>query len=378
MKGKVWIVVSVLLGLCALTTTPARAATDVITIRNPQTGEKRQYFVVILEENYTHLKVKFEEQNEVRDIPIEQDGQRILVDVQRRPVPQKYAEAMMAYQKQEYAEAFESYKASAAAVAEYPWLPGYIRFHAADAAFKEAKYAQFDEAGKQKWYGLAAEQFDKLLKEHPKHRFAPDAHMGLARSLMRQNQFDRARAAFTAIENSDYPSGVREAARVWAARLLVEEANEASAREKAEALLNEAIEKLSQLNQQYKENRPELAYLALLSEGYAWQGLKKYPKAEDLFEQVGLRSPDDEMRAEAFNSRGLSLMNRGDSREALLSFLRVVVLHYDIDSEYQRALYYAAKSSKDYYGTDQRFKELRQRLQVRFPNSHWTKLAEQL
>jgi len=96
-----------------------------------------------------------------------------------------------------------------------------------------------------------------------------------------------------------------------------------------------------------------------------------------MFENVGLQAPQDEMRAEALNSRGLSLLKRGDTREALFSFLRVVVLHSSVTHEYQKALYYAARASKEYYGDDKRSEELRKTLTTRFPNSYWARKAEE-
>ena len=140
---------------------------------------------------------------------------------------------------------------------------------------------------------------------------------------------------------------------------------------------DEAIQQLQQLQKNLMENHRELAYLAMISEAYAWQGKEQFARAEDLFQEVGLRSPEDEMRAEAYNSRGLSLKKRGQPREALFSFLRVVVLHHAIRHEYQHALYNAAITSKEYYNeAPQRARELGNRLMHKFPNSYWAKLLK--
>ena len=342
-------------------------AADLVVVDTPQ--GKRQVMCNILEETYRYIKVK--SQDETRTIytdPKYADSASakkiIVVDVKHGQFPPKFAQANIDRRNRQYAAAFEGFKEAASEVTgNRQWLAPYLWYYAGETAFNEAKYGQVDPKSKQQWYKEAADKFGKLVGAIENHYFVPDARLGLARTQIRLDEFTRARQTLQAIENSDYPDDVRMAARVWNGRLLVEEGR-----------FEDAIEKLQALAEEFMGNQPRLAYLAKLSEAYAWQGKENFARAEDLFQKVGLRSPEMEMRAEAFNSRGLSLKKRGQQREALFSFLRVIVLHHSIRNEYQKALYHGAITSKEYYSNaPRRARELGMRLAHKFPNSYWAK-----
>ena len=56
---------------------------------------------------------------------------------------------------------------------------------------------------------------------------------------------------------------------------------------------------------------------------------------------------------------------------ALFSFLRVIVLHYDIPSEHEKAYYYAAWAAREYYTDTRRAMELARTLLTRYPPPHY-------
>jgi len=391
MKQKHAFIAVAVLSLCWLSL-PAIHAADAVDVR---TEDRIVQFVGdITEETYKSIKLLMEEEggNKVpRDIPVE-SPKFTIVRVDHSPKPYKYAEAYQKYVARDYAGAFttfaESYRDD---FKDNPWVGPYIRYYAAEAAFREAKYNQFTDKGKKEWYGKAEAQYGKLLTEASKHRLAPDARIGQVKSQMRLDMFDAARTNLSAIAASDYPTWTREEGAVWSACLAVEEGNYHKARgakalrEKqddaaraefaaANKKYDEALGALDTVIAKMKEAQPSLAYLAMLSKAYAYQGKEKYADAEKTFEIVGILAPDEEIRAEAFNSRGLSLRARGQPREALFSFLRVVVLHFGIPSEHEKALYHAAWSAREYYEKDMRRAiELARTCKTRYPNGVWTK-----
>jgi tetratricopeptide (TPR) repeat protein len=343
------------------------SAADLVVVDTEE--GKRQVMCTILEETYRYIKVKSQEETRTlyTDPKYAEDPSKVkfvVQEVSHGQYPPEFAQADMKRRNRQYAEAFEGYKEAVSEVSgDNMWLAPYIWYYAGEAAFNEAKYAQVEAADKQKWYNEAADKYGKLVEQMKDHYFVPDARLGLGKAQLRLDQFPQARQTLKAIIESDYPDDVKLKARVWSGRLMVEQGQ-----------FDEAIEKLQALQQELGEGKAALTYMAKLAEAYAWQGKEKYPRAEDLFQEVGLRSPVEEMRAEAYNSRGLSLKKRGQAREALFSFLRVVVLHHGIRHEYQKALYHAAVTSKEYYSNaPQRARELGSRLAHRFPNSYWAK-----
>jgi tetratricopeptide (TPR) repeat protein len=335
-------------------------------------GERAQLIGQILAETWQQgVRIQYERQGEkrVRTIPLQ-----VIEKVRRAGRPSGLSQGLSALQSRKFQSALqllgETYKElQGQEDGESSWAIPYVLYHAGQAAAGEAKYARVVPEEKREYYAKAAELYGKLLESFGEHRLAPDAALGRAVALMWLGRHAEAERALQDIAAKDYPPLVKARAQVWQGRLMAE-------RDKP----GEAIEILQNLREQHMQDQPELAYLAVLCAGYAWQkkgGIEAQRKAEELFRQVGLHSPSEEMRAEALNSRGTSLRSRGDRREALLSFLRVVVLHPEVRHEYQRALYEAADLSEQYYGNDRRARELRDTLRSRFPDSYWTKKLEE-
>lgn len=337
---------------------------DRITVRTPD-GHTQQFFGRIIEETYRNIRMEVDDRE--REIPLVREGRRFVTEVRHRRYPPVYTRADSLRRDRQFHQAFERYRESVEAqeVSEFPWIAPYLRYYAGEAAYMEAVYARWEDEEQKQWLSDAAARFDRLLQETPEHRLAPDAALGLARSLTRLGEFERARTAFANIDASDYPFWIKDEARVWQGRLAA-----------AEGSYQQAVDMLGALWEEYRESNPELAYRAKLFEAFAWEGKDSAERAENLFQEVGLQSPDSEMRAVAWSRRGLSLFARGQQREALLSFLRVAIMHPDIRHETQRALYYAARASEEYYGSDERAAELREKLRVRFPGSYWAERAQ--
>lgn len=346
---------------------PAAFASDLVEVQTPD--GRKQIICDIVEETYKYIEVESDDEKvklytDPEYAEKEEEKERIVSKVEHGQKPPKYARAWGSWKSRKYGQAFKQFgEAGSEVKGDNKWLGAYIYYYAGEAAFNEAKFGKMDEEAKTKWYGEAADKYGRLVNRMPDHYFVPKAAVGLARSQIRLNEYDEAQDTIKDILDSDYPERQKKRARVWEGRLFVERGD-----------YDRALDKLEKLSEDYEEETPELAYLAKMGEGYAWQGKENYREAEDIFRRVGLRSPDNAMRAEAFNSRGLSLMKRGQIREALFSFLRVVILHQDIRQEYQKALFYAAVTSNEYYSdAPQRARELAKKLKSNFSDSYWTK-----
>ncbi|MFW5923955.1 MAG: tetratricopeptide repeat protein, partial [Planctomycetota bacterium] len=317
-------------------------AADLVTVDTPD--GKRQVMCEVLEETYRYVRVESEgEEQELYTAPKYADDPDdvdvVVLDIERENFPSAYGRANMDRKNRKFAAAYKKYADAGEELSgDTAWVAPYIWYYAANSAFNEAKYARMDEEEKAEWYERAAGRYERLLEREEEHYFAPDAKLGLAKARVQLEQYGKARDVLDEIADSDYPEETKRHARVWEGNLMI-----------AEERVDEAIETLQALQEELMDDYPQLAYQAMMFEAFAWQTKENFPRAESLFRDAGLRSPDDEMRAEAFNNRGLSLKARGQVREALFSFLRVVVLHSDIRHEYQRALFNAAVTSKEYY-----------------------------
>jgi hypothetical protein len=135
----------------------------------------------------------------------------------------------------------------------------------------------------------------------------------------------------------------------------------------------EAVQELETVRDAVGDKWPALQYEAMMAEAEARAALDQPGQAESLWWKVAVRAADDRLRAKAAVNRGLSLKKRGQLREALYSFLRVAILHTDQVENYQKALYHAALTAREYYDGNQRAKELASELFSHYPESGWTK-----
>lgn len=356
-----------LIALGARTAAPA----DVVEVRAGD-DKRLQLIGKILEETWDKgitIERAVGDTTEKRTVPLD-----IVLKVQRGELPADLSLGMQKIRTQQYTEAVKLLRDAYTAANKdggTKWAVPYALFHAGEAASYDAKYVRVLPEDKEKSYGSSEKAYGILINNHPMHRFVPEAVLGRAIALMWLKRYPEAKTLFETINTTAYPERTKAAGRVWQGRLLVEEGQ-----------LAKAIPLLQQARRDLMAKHPDLAYRAVLGEAYALQKkdtLEDRRAAEELFETVGLRSPVEEDRAEACNSRGISLKGRGDRREALLSFLRVVVLHSGIRHEHERALYEAAKLSKEVYGNDTRAKEHQKTLQTIYPQSYWAqKLAKEL
>ncbi len=341
----------------------ALARDDVVEYRD-EDGKTRQALGSIVEETWEQVRIETEHEGEGRILTIDRPRVQYL---RYGDTPPAWATATVALNSGKFDRAYELFVQAVGAAAEkegYRWARPYGLYRAGDAAFSHARDMAVTQRERQRYFELALQRCDELLKEYPEHRFAPDAKLLKAKCLMRLGRLDESEKLLQGLIDADYFELTRLRARLWMGRLLGEKKQH-----------DKAVKRLSELQEELKENHPELYHRARLEEAYARLASDDQRGAENILWQMALECDDPELQAEAAVSRGLSLKKRGELREALYSFLRVVVLHFDVPDEYQKALYHAALVAREYYGDDQRARELAAELYDDFPGSH---LAEQL
>jgi len=359
MKNMLFRAVAVAAASC-LVAHSVMAASDVVDFRAGE-GKRAQLIGNILTETWEGVKIEFQLKGETKVAEVTTDR---IIRVSHGEKPPGYAKASGLLDGGDYAgarEQFEKFlKAYQAEPEKEPWVKPYTLFGAAEAAFNEARYVTAAKENRQERYRLAEEYYSRLVQEYPNHRFVPDAKLRRAICLMRLDRFEEAESELASIEDTKYPEAVKLKAELWGARLLAEQNKP-----------DEAIEKIKKVRDRIPDKYAELRYHAMMAEAYALQAKGEFRQAERLFLTVALMCDDEELEAEACISRGLSLKKRGNLREALYSLLRVIVLHFRVPHEYQRALYHAALVAKEYYPDGQRAKELANELYNKFPDSYW-------
>ena len=335
----------------------ALAVSDVVEFR-PEEGKRAQLIGEIKEETWEAVQIECEMQGEKKIIKVPAE---LIIRVLHGQKPADFAAALGALEGGDFAGAYDGFlKAAKAAEEQDSWVKPYALFSAAEAAFNQARYVAAGQDEKAKYYARAEEQYGALTDQFSRHRLVPAAELQRAICLMRLGQVEKSSDLLDSIELAGYREDVKLKAQIWSARVLTEQKNN-----------DKAIEKLAKLREDIPEEQVELRYQAMLAEAYARQGKDQLREAEALFWTVGLRSDDEELQAEALISRGLSLKSRGNLREALYSFLRVIVLHFRVTHEYQRALYHAALVAQELY--PEKAKELARELYNKFPKSYWAK-----
>lgn len=328
----------------------------------------------ILDENYKEVVLE-----------TEQDGKQVqesiptptVQKVIRSPLPSSYQMGMMRFENQNYAEAAASFIESYKDEKTPDWARWYSAYYTG-----VANMALADTTGEVRHYESAIKAFDLLLEKWPKSRFAPDARLGKAESLTALGKLDEAKAVFAEIRESDYPESFRLKAQVSAGSLAIAEC-EKLAPEQKDAALDKVIADMDALAKRIETSKqPEIQeyrYGALLVKAEALlgkRGVKFHREAEDICQMVVLNAKDDQTKAAASNYRGDSLRKRGETREALFSYLRTVVLYFRQKHEYQKALYWASICAAR-YGLTNRAIELSRELKYRFATSEWAKKLEQ-
>ena len=354
-RAKGTLLAAVLIGFFILTSvSPAR---DVVEFEVEE-GQKTQLVGQITREGWRAVRIEFQRNGETKTAEIPREK---IVKIRHGNKPQTYNRAMRQYDNRDYGEAYRTFRKIAQdppSGEEQSWVKPYALFHAGRSAFRRALTAKTGAEKRKKYYSQAAEQFSKLRGQFSEHRFAPRASLKLARARVESGQLSGVSALLEEIANSEYPERVKQSARVVKGRLLMARDN-----------LQKAVDILEEVRKSAGQKRPSVQHRAMMAQADAHGALDQPGQAESLWWKVAVRAESDRLRAKACVKRGLSLKKRGRLREALYSFLRVVVLHTDQVDAHKKALYHSALAAREYYEGSKRAEELASDLYTRYPQS---------
>jgi outer membrane protein assembly factor BamD (BamD/ComL family) len=348
------------------------AAADTVTYVNTE-GRLFQRQCTILSESYDFVEIEIEQEGEKKRAKI---PTKFVQDINRTPVPSAYQMGVMRMKNQDWAEAATSFLEVADDAEAPEWSRWYAAWEAGSALMSLA-----DATENKEHYEAAVKAFDRILKNWPKARYAPDAAIGKAAALAQTGNTAEARALLNETLQKDYPDTYTYKARVTLGRLAVLEAQKLGGTT-GEGALGRVSDEMTKLAEEIANKKDatlaDLENEALLVKAEALlakTGVEDHRQAEAICREVVLKAKDERLKAEAANLRGDSLRKRGETREALFSYLRTVVLYFRQKHAYQKALYWSSICAAR-YGLPNRAEELANELKYRFPTSQWHQRLE--
>jgi len=188
-----------------------------------------------------------------------------IVEIKWRIAPQAYKKGMNLYRDGEHLDAARELKASLEKAANYPWLSAYANYYMGLAA---ARAGYLEDA-------IVA--LEALVKEHPKHRFVPEAYIELAKIHLRPGSTGP-KAAKAALK------------RVAGIRRKLDESYQIKidlGLARVEVMAGDANKGLTLLLALERKTREEsLLNLIAMEKGQAYVKLNQIPKAERAFERI--------------------------------------------------------------------------------------------
>ncbi len=180
----------------------------------------------------------------------------------------------------------------------------------------------------------------RLLQMFPKSRYLPEAKIETGLAYMYLGDLASARAAFASLQRvSGLPAGKKMLARYWLIYLKQRQGELAGNKALVTQALGEYRDLLGTAGEDPKLK--EVAVLARLGIGDCLVALGKYAEALDFFQKIADSSEDKTVLAGAFNGLGRCYFEQRKYKEALVSYLRTVILYDVKPRETARALYNA-------------------------------------
>jgi len=268
----------------------------------------------------------------------------------------------MELRQSKYASAIKSLQTALKDQSAKRWIGQYALLSIAGAQQDWAK--QLQGAAAKKKFGEAASTYKNLLKTVPNTRFWADATLGLAECSVRTGRYADVEAALKDIF-------AKKLGDEWTFRAEMVKADMRAAQKK----LDEAQKLLANITQRAAKAHPDIANAASLRRSDCLVSAKRYKEARTILDVLGRQGSSNELRATAYNKLGDCLLAQKEYREALLAYLRVVVLFFKVKDQHAKALYWAAKCFEK-RAESNRAKELYKELTSKYPESPWTALAK--
>ncbi len=214
----------------------------------------------------------------------------------------------------------------------------------------------------------AIKALEEFVKQNAESRFHYAAHEMLGQLQLSQGSAQAAGAAFAELGKAPWPD-LQLKSTIYEGRILIATDKHDQAIAKFDAAIKAAgksdVEKLR-------------AHEAQLGKAECLIKQKKYDDAEKLLRGVidDVSSEQGPLHAGAFNLLGDVQRENGKTKEAVLSYLYVDLLHADERSEHAKSLAYLALLW-DQLGRADRAEDARDRLKKTYPTSPWVKVSDQ-
>ena len=222
---------------------------------------------------------------------------------------------------------------------------------------------------------------DRLIKNYPDSRFVPAAYLARASSQARQ---DKQGAAQTTLKELLALVQSKNLSKRWELEanlglILTDITTKGSAKR------DQLQEIIGQAGTQFPTvaNRAHVAvgetFLVQIDSAKEEQKKELAEDARKIFAGIVKdQKADSETLAAAFAGLGTALFHQGENHEALMNFLRVIVL-YEGHSQYvSQSMFYAMlcfRQNEDEESRN-RYKEMKWKLQQRYPESNWAELSK--
>jgi len=220
-------------------------------------------------------------------------------------------------------------------------------------------------AGRPSLYADAIKRYEAVARAVPKARLAPRAKREIGRCCLAQNRIDAARPLFEQLASGQYGDYWVNHGKIWLSRVLALEKKF----DDAQALLREVAAAVGD----DVATRTD----ASLARGEVLRRAGKFGVSKAVYEAILQEAPETqpETKARAYNGLGDLFWDQGRTKEALLAYLHVRVLYFDVKDELPRAVYSAAVCFGKLKEA-QKARQLYQELVTQFPGTVWAAKAQ--
>lgn len=224
----------------------------------------------------------------------------------------------------------------------------------------------------------AVATWERLQKQFPKSRFVPDAIISSGKALINLGKADEAKSKFLELQRLP---GLAESQKMLAKYYVIyikQKQGEASGNK---MLLNQALNEYKELLSQVENdsNLKQVATLARLGVGDCLLALEQYGEAQDYFQKIADSGTEKAVLAGAYNGLGRCYLAKRQWKDALIAFLRTVVLYDEVPEQTAMALVLAGDSYAYLRSGDDwrdRAKGLYRECMQKFPGTEYARKAE--
>jgi len=335
--------------------TPPKAGAN----EEPSVEDLDNSTITVLDEHYDVTTYKY------ADVPNKQKWDTVKIKrVIYGEKPAKFLEAGAAMGNSDFGSAIALYDELAKNNRNKNWVRMYSLYN----------IGRIYQEGKGDWQN-AIEAWDRLQKAFPKSKFLPKALVNKGLAWLNVGDEAKARQAFGQLERlKGLPDSEKMVAKYWLIKITQLKGEKAG----NAAVINQALEAYKRLLSDVEGNSDlqNVAILARLGIGDCLLALEKYGEALAFFQKIAASSNDTAVLAGAFNGLGLCYFKTEKWSDALMCFLRTVILYGDSNPETTAmALYWAAKSYRMRQGDDYktRARSLYRECIGRFPTTSWAR-----